>query len=110
MDDPRKKLLNNSTNHLNVWTSTTSIWSSTMRSSGLTIHTVSFTPREQTPHCLKPAKQVSFVTSDSPATKIRIHLYMLEIAKENGFRFDTVQMPLNVMDAHYRSFEKRVLP
>jgi len=39
-----------------------------------------------------------------------IHLYMLEIAKENGFRFDTVQMPLNVMDAHYRSFEKRVLP
>src|SRR5438876_6654783 len=40
----------------------------------------------------------------------RIHLYMLEIAKENGFRFDTVQMPLNVMDAHYRSFEKLVLP
>ncbi len=40
----------------------------------------------------------------------RIHLYMLEIAKENGFQFDTVQMPLNVMDAHYRSFEKMVLP
>jgi aryl-alcohol dehydrogenase-like predicted oxidoreductase len=40
----------------------------------------------------------------------RIHLYMLEVAQENGFRFDTVQMPLNVMDAHYRSFEKLVLP
>ena len=40
----------------------------------------------------------------------RIHLYMLEVAKENGFQFDTVQMPLNVMDAHYRSFEKLVLP
>ena len=40
----------------------------------------------------------------------RIHLYMLEVAKENGFVFDTVQMPLNVMDAHYRSFEKLVLP
>ena len=40
----------------------------------------------------------------------RIHLYMLEVAKENGFMFDTVQMPLNVMDAHYRSFEKLVLP
>ncbi|HAF13756.1 MAG TPA: aldo/keto reductase [Blastocatellia bacterium] len=40
----------------------------------------------------------------------RIHLHMLEVAKENGFKFDTVQMPLNVMDAHYRSFEKRVLP
>src|ERR1041384_7509557 len=40
----------------------------------------------------------------------RIHLYTLEVAKENGFEFDTVQMPLNVMDAHYRSFEKLVLP
>jgi predicted aldo/keto reductase-like oxidoreductase len=40
----------------------------------------------------------------------RIHLHMLEVAKGNGFLFDTVQMPLNVMDAHYRSFEKLVLP
>jgi predicted aldo/keto reductase-like oxidoreductase len=40
----------------------------------------------------------------------RIHLYMLEVAKQAGFQFDTVQMPLNVMDAHYRSFEKLVLP
>ncbi|HEV7364691.1 MAG TPA: aldo/keto reductase [Gemmatimonadales bacterium] len=40
----------------------------------------------------------------------RIHLYMLAVADENGFHFDTVQMPLNVMDAHYRSFEKLVLP
>jgi predicted aldo/keto reductase-like oxidoreductase len=40
----------------------------------------------------------------------RIHLYMLEVASENGFTFDAVQMPLNVMDAHYRSFEKMVLP
>jgi aryl-alcohol dehydrogenase-like predicted oxidoreductase len=38
-----------------------------------------------------------------------IHLHMLEVATENGFKFDTVQMPLNLMDAHYRSFEKRVL-
>jgi aryl-alcohol dehydrogenase-like predicted oxidoreductase len=40
----------------------------------------------------------------------RIHLYMLEVAKEKGVKFDAVQMPLNVMDAHYRSFEKIVLP
>jgi aryl-alcohol dehydrogenase-like predicted oxidoreductase len=40
----------------------------------------------------------------------RIHLYMLEVAKEQGFKFDTVQMPLNVMDAHYRSFEQLVVP
>jgi aryl-alcohol dehydrogenase-like predicted oxidoreductase len=39
-----------------------------------------------------------------------IHLYMLDVAREHGFVFDTVQMPLNVMDAHYRSFGKLVLP
>jgi aryl-alcohol dehydrogenase-like predicted oxidoreductase len=39
-----------------------------------------------------------------------IHLYMLQMAQEHGARTDTVQMPLNVMDAHYRSFEKLVLP
>lgn len=39
-----------------------------------------------------------------------IHLHMLEVARENGFRFDTAQMPLNVMDAHYRSFAKLVVP
>ena len=39
-----------------------------------------------------------------------VHLYMLRKAKEHGFRFDTVQMPLNVMDAHFRSFQAHVLP
>jgi aryl-alcohol dehydrogenase-like predicted oxidoreductase len=39
-----------------------------------------------------------------------IHLYMLDVAREHGFLFDTVQMPLNVMDAHYRSFGTLVLP
>src|ERR1700756_990231 len=39
-----------------------------------------------------------------------IHLKMLETAFAHGFTFDAVQMPLNLMDAHYNSFEKRVLP
>jgi predicted aldo/keto reductase-like oxidoreductase len=39
-----------------------------------------------------------------------IHLHMLEVAREHGFRFAAVQMPLNVMDAHYRSFQRLVLP
>jgi aryl-alcohol dehydrogenase-like predicted oxidoreductase len=39
-----------------------------------------------------------------------IHLAMIEAADAHSFVFDTVQMPLNVMDAHYRSFEKLVLP
>jgi aryl-alcohol dehydrogenase-like predicted oxidoreductase len=39
-----------------------------------------------------------------------IHLHMLAVAYDHGFTFDAVQMPLNVMDAHYRSFERLVLP
>ena len=39
-----------------------------------------------------------------------IHLYMLELARKNNFQFDTVQMPINVMDAHFRSFGKLVVP
>jgi predicted aldo/keto reductase-like oxidoreductase len=39
-----------------------------------------------------------------------IHLRMLAVAAENKFHFDAVQMPLNVMDAHFQSFEQQVLP
>ncbi len=39
-----------------------------------------------------------------------VHLRMLETAAAHNFKFDTVQMPLNVMDAHFRSFQKNVLP
>src|SRR5438477_7967761 len=39
-----------------------------------------------------------------------IHLRMLEIAAQHKFHFDTAQMPLNVMDAHFRSFQKKVVP
>jgi predicted aldo/keto reductase-like oxidoreductase len=39
-----------------------------------------------------------------------IHLKMLATADAHKFHFDSVQMPLNVMDAHYESFGKKVLP
>jgi aryl-alcohol dehydrogenase-like predicted oxidoreductase len=39
-----------------------------------------------------------------------VHLRMLEVAAEHKCRFDAVQMPLSVMDAHFRSFERKVLP
>jgi predicted aldo/keto reductase-like oxidoreductase len=39
-----------------------------------------------------------------------IHLRMLQVAAEHKFRFDAVQLPLNVMDAHFQSFEKQVMP
>src|SRR5437588_3270847 len=39
-----------------------------------------------------------------------IHLRMLEVAAAHQFHFDAVQMPLNVMDAHFRSFGQKVLP
>jgi aryl-alcohol dehydrogenase-like predicted oxidoreductase len=40
----------------------------------------------------------------------RVHLYMLEVADRYGFKFDAAQMPLNLMDAHYRSFAHEVVP
>ncbi len=51
-------------------------------------------------------RYVGFTGHKSP----EIHLHMLETAAAHGFTFDTVQMPLNVMDAHFKSFEERVLP
>jgi diketogulonate reductase-like aldo/keto reductase len=39
-----------------------------------------------------------------------VHLRMLEAARKHKFHFDAVQMPLNVMDAHFRSFANEVLP
>jgi aryl-alcohol dehydrogenase-like predicted oxidoreductase len=49
---------------------------------------------------------VGFTGHKSPA----MHLAMLDAADAHGFRFDTVQMPLNVLDAHFDSFERQVLP
>lgn len=40
----------------------------------------------------------------------RVHLEMIAVARRNGFDLDTVQMPLNVMDAHFRSFSRLVVP
>jgi aryl-alcohol dehydrogenase-like predicted oxidoreductase len=39
-----------------------------------------------------------------------VHLRMFEMAEKHGFHFDTVQMPVNVMDAHFRSFAHQVIP
>lgn len=39
-----------------------------------------------------------------------VHLRMLDVAAAHQFRFDAVQMPLNVMDAHFRSFAQQVVP
>jgi predicted aldo/keto reductase-like oxidoreductase len=39
-----------------------------------------------------------------------VHLRMLELAVQHQFHFDACQMPLNLMDAHFRSFERTVLP
>jgi predicted aldo/keto reductase-like oxidoreductase len=51
-------------------------------------------------------RYIGFTGHKSP----EIHLHMLNIAFKNNFIFDTVQMPLNLMDAHYDSFAKLVLP
>ena len=51
-------------------------------------------------------RYIGFTGHKSP----EIHLKTLATAASHDFHFDTVQMPLNVMDAHYQSFEKQVLP
>jgi aryl-alcohol dehydrogenase-like predicted oxidoreductase len=49
---------------------------------------------------------IGFTGHKDPA----IHLHMLATAAAHGFTFDTVQMPVNVMDAHYKSFARNVIP
>ena len=51
-------------------------------------------------------RHIGFTGHKSPD----IHLHMLATADKHGFLFDSVQMPLNVMDAHFNSFGHRVLP
>lgn len=51
-------------------------------------------------------RYVGFTGHKSP----EIHLAMLRACEKHGFTPDTVQLPLNVMDAHYDSFEQKVLP
>ncbi|HXB21509.1 MAG TPA: aldo/keto reductase [Candidatus Solibacter sp.] len=51
-------------------------------------------------------RYIGFTGHKSP----EIHLKMLATASSHNFKFDTVQMPLNVMDHHFSSFEARVLP
>lgn len=78
--------------------------------------------RESDPErCFAPGGVIEALVAAREAGKLRfigftghkhpdIHLAMLDAARKNGFAFDAVQMPLNVMDAHYESFEARVLP
>jgi predicted aldo/keto reductase-like oxidoreductase len=51
-------------------------------------------------------RYIGFTGHKNPA----IHLQMFEIAKQHGFKFDTVQMPVNAFDAHFRSFTNEVIP
>jgi predicted aldo/keto reductase-like oxidoreductase len=49
---------------------------------------------------------IGFTGHKSP----EIHLKMIETAARNSFTFDTVQMPLNLLDAHFDSFAAKVIP
>jgi predicted aldo/keto reductase-like oxidoreductase len=60
-------------------------------------------------HAAKQAGKIRFIGFTGHKSP-DIHLRMLNAGFAHGFTFDTVQMPLNVMDAHFDSFERRVLP
>ncbi len=51
-------------------------------------------------------RYIGFTGHKDPA----VHLRMLEVAQKHNFHFDTVQMPINVMDAHFRSFSTKSCP
>lgn len=51
-------------------------------------------------------RYVGFTGHKDPA----VHLRMLDMAAANRFRFDSCQMPLNVLDYHFRSFAHQVVP
>jgi aryl-alcohol dehydrogenase-like predicted oxidoreductase len=76
---------------------------------------------EDAERCFAPGGAMEALTDARKAGKLRfigftghkdpkIHLHMLETGFKNKLSFDAVQMPLNLMDAHFRSFEKEVLP
>jgi aryl-alcohol dehydrogenase-like predicted oxidoreductase len=51
-------------------------------------------------------RYIGFTGHKDPA----VHLRMLDLAAKHSFRFDTAQMPLNILDATYRSFAVQVVP
>ena len=51
-------------------------------------------------------RHIGFTGHKSPA----VHRRMFEVAAQHKFRFDTVQMPVNVMDAHFDSFQATIFP
>jgi len=51
-------------------------------------------------------RHIGFTGHKSPA----IHKHMFEVAAQHGFRFDTVQMPVNIMDAQFDSFQQTIFP
>ena len=51
-------------------------------------------------------RYIGFTGHKDPA----VHLRMLDVARKNNFHFDTAQMPINLMDPHFRSFLKQVVP
>jgi predicted aldo/keto reductase-like oxidoreductase len=51
-------------------------------------------------------RYIGFTGHKDPAP----HLRMLDMAAQNKFHFDSCQMPLNVLDYHFRSFAHQVVP
>jgi aryl-alcohol dehydrogenase-like predicted oxidoreductase len=51
-------------------------------------------------------RYIGFTGHKDPA----VHLRMLDVAAQHNFHFDTCQMPLNVLDFHFRSFAHEVVP
>ena len=51
-------------------------------------------------------RHIGFTGHKSPA----VHRRMFELAEQHNFHFDTVQMPVNIMDAQFDSFQHGIFP
>lgn len=60
-------------------------------------------------HAAKQAGKIRYIGFTGHKDPL-VHERMLDVAKQHNFHFDSCQMPLNPMDAHFRSFANNVVP
>lgn len=60
-------------------------------------------------HAARKAGKVRYIGFTGHKDPV-VHNRMLDAAEEHKVRFDTVQLPINVLDAHFRSFARDTLP
>src|SRR5580692_352679 len=110
MAGPRAPLCSNSTSLCSVFKSITSTSGSSTKTFVSKIQIASSPKVARTKPCSRLNKKVKFATGFTGHKDPSVHLRMIQLAEKNNFKFDTVQMPVNVLDAGFRSFSREGIP